>query len=159
MIIIGVICIAVLVAIILFIVYSTKPKEMMSFKESIDLTELPIVTFLSGDKKLNFLLDTGSNNSLINASILDKIQAEALPYKSTSFGAEGTEVETPAYNIKFQYKSTSYKVVFFAMNLDVAFDKVKKESGVTIHGILGNKFFERYKYVLDFESLKVYNKK
>ena len=42
----------------------------MSFKEAMDLVELPVVTFYNGDKKLNFLLDTGSNISQINSSIL-----------------------------------------------------------------------------------------
>ena len=39
----------------------------MSFKEAMDLVELPVVTFYNGDKKLNFLLDTGSNMCVINS--------------------------------------------------------------------------------------------
>lgn len=47
-----------------------RKKVNMSFKEAMDLVELPVVTFFNGDKKLNFLLDTGSNISQINSSIL-----------------------------------------------------------------------------------------
>ena len=48
--------------------YRNKVKEQtkISFKEGLDLTELPIVTFNQGDVKLHFLLDTGSNISFIN---------------------------------------------------------------------------------------------
>lgn len=42
----------------------------MSFKESMDLVELPIITFYNNGKKLNFLLDTGANNSIINKSVI-----------------------------------------------------------------------------------------
>ena len=44
-------------------------KESMSFREAIDLVGLPIVTFYQGDRKYNFLLDTGANLSVINLSI------------------------------------------------------------------------------------------
>ena len=39
-----------------------------------------------------------------------------------------------------------------------AFGNIKKETGVTIHGILGSDFFTRYKYVLDFDKLIFYKK-
>ena len=40
--------------------------DAMSFQNSMDLAELPVVTFRQGDKKINFLLDTGSNNCIID---------------------------------------------------------------------------------------------
>ena len=42
----------------------------ISFKEAMDLVELPIITFYNCNTKLNFLLDTGSNNSHINKKML-----------------------------------------------------------------------------------------
>ena len=44
-------------------------------------------------------------------------------------------------------------------NLDKPFSNIKQESGVIIHGILGNNFFKRNKSILDFEELKAYFKK
>ena len=38
----------------------------ISFRESMDLVQLPIVTFMNNGKKLNFLLDTGASYSSIN---------------------------------------------------------------------------------------------
>ena len=46
-------------------------RKKISFKEAIDLTELPVVTFISKGRKLNFLLDTGANNSILNASVAE----------------------------------------------------------------------------------------
>ena len=38
-----------------------KKSSEISFREAMDLAELPVITFYNGDKKINFLLDTGSN--------------------------------------------------------------------------------------------------
>ena len=55
-----------IVALIAYIInkVETSKKEVnsrMSFKESLDVIELLIVTFYQGDKKRNFILDSGSN--------------------------------------------------------------------------------------------------
>ena len=59
----------ILISIIIMQNYNRK-KVKMSFKESMNLTELPIVTFYNGTNKLNFLLDTGSNLCVINSNSL-----------------------------------------------------------------------------------------
>ena len=56
------------------------------------------------------------------------------------------------------YKEQDFTSDFCVMDLSAAFDNVKNESGVTVHGILGNSFFTKYKYVLDFDELVAYNK-
>ena len=37
--------------------------DAMSFKQGMDLTGIPVCTFNQGDKKLNFILDTGSTDN------------------------------------------------------------------------------------------------
>lgn len=46
----------------------------MSFKEALDLAGLPVVTFNVGKHKVNFLLDTGSDSSSINMSVLPSLK-------------------------------------------------------------------------------------
>ena len=58
----------------LFNKLSGKNIESMSFMESMNLTELPVVTFYQEDKKFNFLLDTGSSDCIIDSNILDQIE-------------------------------------------------------------------------------------
>ena len=55
-------------------------------------------------------------------------------------------------------KDKSFTGIFGIVNLDTAFKDVKDQSGVQLHGILGNDFFTKYKYVLDFVELIAYNK-
>ena len=66
-----------------------KNDNIISFKQGFDLTELPIVTLQQGDKKLNFLLDTGSNNSIIDKNILEKIEYKRVNKQSNLFGIDG----------------------------------------------------------------------
>ena len=48
------------------------------FKESMDLLSMPIITFENNGAKLHFLLDTGSNNSLIDIDCLEKFTVTSL---------------------------------------------------------------------------------
>lgn len=132
----------------------------MSFKEALDLVELPVVTFYNGDKKLNFLLDTGSNISQINSSVLPLLDYKKVEEKNMDVtGIEGNKVNTEFCEMTITYKGQEFVGEFCIHDLDEAFSIVKEESGVQIHGILGSLFFQKYKYVFDFASLIAYSKK
>lgn len=133
-----------------------KEKTKISFKEGLDLTELPIVTFYQGNKKLHFLLDTGSNISYINKDVLKEIKATDLKSASNTFGVEGSGIETRHYNIEIGYKDNKFVEEFGAVNLNAAFSTIEADSGIKLHGIIGNRFFEKYKYILDFKELTAY---
>jgi flagellar basal body rod protein FlgB len=135
-----------------------RKKVEMSFKESMNLTELPIVTFYNGSTKLNFLLDTGANLCVINSRLIDSLNYKKLDEKGSVFGMEGNSVDIDYISMDFTYNSKSYSSSFQVVDMQEAFDRIKQESGVTVHGILGSKFFEEYKYVLDFKELIAYTK-
>ena len=135
-----------------------KSKSRISFKESMDLTELPVVTFYNNNQKLNFLLDTGSNDSHINMSVLPNLEHEILQYQKNLIGVEGNPIECLFCNMAITYKDQKFEGDFSVTELDDAFNAIKQESGVQIHGILGSKFFQKYRYVLDFDSLIAYLK-
>lgn len=130
----------------------------MSFKEAMDLVELPVVTFLNGDKKLNFLLDTGSNMCVINSRNIESLSYTKLDERGSIHGMEGNAVDVEYISMDFTHNGKPYTSTFQVVDMQEAFDRVKQESGVTIHGILGSKFFEEYKYVLDFKELIAYTK-
>lgn len=135
-----------------------KNKSKISFKESMDLTELPVITFTNNDIKLNFLLDTGSNNSFINKSILNMLDYKELNGASNIIGFEGNKIENSICEMKIGYKDYVFDTTFNIADLDASFNVIKQEDGVQLHGILGSLFFQKYKYVLDFQSLIAYMK-
>lgn len=137
-------------------------KYDISFKESMDLTDLPVVTFYCGSRKLNFLLDTGSNSSHINSVIMEKAKnmEDAFNGKTLKFmGVEGNEKTTKVYNLRLTYNNTVFDEEFSATDLTKAFSAIKKETGVQVHGILGSVFLQKYKYIIDFDKLKVHIRK
>lgn len=132
--------------------------DAMSFQNSIDLAELPVVTFYQGDKKINLLLDTGSNNCVIDKKFLKSIKHEMLKCSTNIFGLEGNSQESKVCVIRMSYKGKEYEYPYVVQDMSAAFSSIKKETGVTIHGMLGSKFFNEFKYVLDFDELIAYSK-
>jgi hypothetical protein len=143
-------------------VYYMYPKSIrMSFKESLDLCELPVITLVSNNIKLNFLLDTGSNDSIINKKLIHKnIKATKCENMYSSImGMEGTSQEVEIYSIDLNYKNQVFTDNFLATDMDMAFSQIKQDTGVQLHGILGVNFFTKYKYILNFDKLIAESKK
>lgn len=160
----------IIILIILFIIATTiisiyhlkttikKVKTQISFRESMDLVELPIITFYNDKTKLNFLLDTGCNNSCINSSVLPYLNYISYDGNSSLTDFAGNKYEKTFCEMVITRKDKSFTGIFGVVDLDAAFKDVKDQSGVQLHGILGNDFFTKYKYVLDFVELIAYNK-
>lgn len=135
-----------------------KKRENMSFREAMDLVELPVVTFYNKDTKLNFLLDTGSDLSYINKSILPSLKYKEVNESRSIISVGGNSQTLGCCDMTVTYRNQKFIDRFYISNLDEAFGAIKAETGVQIHGILGSKFFAKYKYILDFESLVAYSK-
>lgn len=140
--------------------YKQKKRVNMSFKEAMDLTELPIITFINGNKKLNFLLDTGSNICQINSSLMPELEYKMIEGKTLDIiGIEGNKITSGFCEMTVKYKNQEFVGEFFIHDLSQAFDTIKAENGVQIHGIIGSLFLQKYKYILDFVQLIAYSKK
>lgn len=155
-----IICAIILIitaAIITGILAGIKRKNSeISFREAMDLAELPVITFYNGDRKINFLLDTGSNISYLNKNIVSSLVVESTGEESNIIGIEGNKVNCKICKMIIRRKNQEFEEEFSIADLDKAFRIVKEESGVQIHGILGSRFFEKYKYVLDFKDYIAY---
>ena len=141
-----------------FVCDKRKPNlNKMSFRESMDLTGLPIVTFKQGENKLNFVLDTGAFSSLLDARILDTIEHTPLEGTSVGYGIDGKEHTMERVGLVLSYKDKEYSDAFRVLDMSRSFDSLKRDYGVTVHGLLSSSFFERYKYILDYNELVAYS--
>lgn len=136
-----------------------EPNCKMSFRESLDLAELPVVTFYQGKTKINFILDTGSNLSIIDKSVASRLEIEPSDLNVSIIGIEGNSKNVTTGVMKVAYKDIQFEDVFQIIDMSKSFKSIKDRTGVTVHGILGNGFFQKYQYVLDFESMIAYTKK
>lgn len=131
----------------------------ISIKESLDLCNLPIVTFNNNDVKLNFIFDTGSEDNHICKSVLKKISYNESKETITVQGFNSESSSNGSAIIRLNYKDNEYEDLFYiSKELDKTFKDVKNDTGVQLHGIIGNKFFVKYGYIFDFNELLIYSK-
>ena len=133
-------------------------KSKVSFMEAYDLTGLPIVTFKQGKTKFNCLLDTGATKSVIVPTMLDILKYADNNNTGTIFGMEGNIIDTKYVNIDFKHKNKEYTEEFQVVDMSNAFEALKNDTGVTIHGIIGGSFFAKYGYVIDYKDFVAYSK-
>ena len=131
----------------------------VSFRQGFVSPNIPIATFSQGDKDIVFLLDTGSDNNVINKGALEYVEHERVEGGDTTTlsGVNGT-TEVEHCSIKFSCDEDSYKADFLVADLNEAFNTIKKGHCITIHGILGSNFLRNHNVVLDFNNLTAYSK-
>lgn len=160
--IIAVILLLIALAISVFFLYKEiRPSNAMSFYESMNLVNLPILTFKVGNEPINFLFDSGMMQSTIDIRVLELLK---LPYKKhdktfSVYGITGNTLDLPSVLMDVEYKGTIYEGHFVAQDLSGSMDMIKQEYGVRIHGVIGTDFLSKYNYVIDFQRMLVYNKK
>ncbi len=136
-----------------------KNKATIPFKESVDLIGLPIVTFTNNGQKLHFLLDTGSDDSYIVPSILDKlIIVSKHDSKDVIMTAGGNVASAGAVTLSISYKNHTFMNLFKISDMENIFEEAFSTSGIVVHGILGSIFFNKYNYILDFKELQATSK-
>lgn len=131
--------------------------DSMSFRETMDLCELPIVTFMNNGKKLNFLLDTGASKSVIHSGALDGLTYKSLNKSGDIYGIDGKRRDASFINMSIGYKGKDYDEEFQSIDMSIPFSNLKADFGVNLHGILSSTFFQKYKYILDFDELVAYS--
>ena len=121
-------------------------------------TGLPLIVVKLFENDICFMLDTGSNRNIIDHRIFDHFkdrlkQSESSDEVCTLNGtATGMKVDIP-----FCFENFDYLEPFLCTEMADAFDKINEEADIQIHGILGNHFFLKHGWVLDFDKVIVYN--
>ena len=155
-----VLLLAGIAAIVAHFVDSARKKvsyDSMSFRETMDLCELPIVTFMNNGKKLNFLLDTGASKSVIHSGALEGLTYKSINKSGDVYGMDGKRKDVSFINMSIEYRGKDYNEEFQSIDMSVPFSNLKADFGVNLHGILSSTFFQKYKYVLNFDELVAYS--
>ena len=128
--------------------------------EGLNLTGLPIVTLTNNGHKLNFVLDTGSANSLINKDELGRVAFENTDYVSSISGIDNkVRKEEVVVKMSLVYKDKITEGLFVVTDLNDVFASIRSETGVQLHGLLGSNFFAENKYVIDYNEMVAYSKR
>lgn len=126
--------------------------------ETFNLTDIPIITMFSGTNKINFLLDTGASQSFISQKASKYINGIETTCDLSLISANGSEEShCKVVETILSFKHRNFKVKLTVnKNLDTAFFDLKEKKGITLHGILGSDFFNKYSYIIDFKKYVAY---
>ncbi|HJG14284.1 MAG TPA: retroviral-like aspartic protease [Bacteroides xylanisolvens] len=117
---------------------------------------LPTIPVEVNNKKLCFILDTGSTCSLIDSTVVeyfkDIIELVGDYYIS---GIEGTKHKVDMITLPFNFEGQIYKPKFCVRPLLDAFKSIEDESGIQVHGLIGTDFLLKNKWIIDFNELKI----
>lgn len=124
---------------------------------------LPIIALSNNGNVLNFLIDSGSNISHICSEYFDDLKANVIgTFKNDTvegLGAVNTGI-TMCNTVLEDINGNEYSVnLSVSDQLSVVSKSIEESTGIKIHGLLGTDFLRVFKYIVDFESLRVYTKK
>lgn len=135
-------------------------EHSISFKESMDLINVPIITFKVEDRSVNFLLDTGSNISYISDIIIKDLGGLGITNKCSENlsvqGISGATNVSDRVDLRLDHNNQTLIGRFFVIDFTDIKNSVNLP-GIEIGGILGSNFFNAYKYTIDFRKLVAYN--
>ena len=130
----------------------------LSFKESMELSGLPVIALTYNKKAFNFIVDTGSNVSHINKELIDtnKIRTRATDIKHVVQGISGDNIQGNTVNITLSHNGKKCSNNFVVSDLKEVLDSIKEATGIEISGILGTDFFSEQKCIIDFNEYTIY---
>lgn len=125
-------------------------REIVSFKDAVRETGMPIVTFWSRGRELKFLIDTGASTSCISKEILQLIPHTKCRKRKELVGIGGS-TKSILRKIQIEYGRSMYKLSVWGVD-----SSAFSAASVKIDGILGNDFMEHYGITIDYISHKLY---
>lgn len=123
---------------------------------------LPIIPVTIGDYCISFIVDTGATVSLIDKSVADRL-GELVVIKEESnymLSVDGNykEVKHKAV-VNFILNEIPFTHEFLCESLYESLIKIETECNIQVHGILGNDFLMKNRWIIDYERLEVVQNK
>lgn len=148
---IGTIIVFILIPIVaLFINAVEEYNKGIPFDKSYKEVGIPVITLTNNGKQFNFLVDTGANYCIINESHLTEFEYKELKGEGTIFGMEGNVQKTNFVQASLYYEKDEFVANFQVLDISGALDRINKQYGITVHGVLGSEFLEENRSKINF---------
>lgn len=137
-------------------VYSCSPdrsQTLSSVEFSLERNAILVRTMLNDDGPFTLLVDTGTDPSVIDSTLADKLTWPAVSIGSHGSGAGGRSAEVtllPPLAVKFG-TSTPERKMFLGVDLKPIGDRL----GTPVHGILGYNVLAGKRVVIDFPNEQI----
>lgn len=140
--------------------FSVNAQDQYEFVDVVAMQHQPIVKGTLNGKKAYFLLDTGSDVTLINKSdakrfgFLYRDRYDLREYKLSGLGKSSTEL-LGIYDLELQLGSQKIKDIFLAYDITNIVNSLHAGHALHINGIIGSKALRRYGFVIDYDLKEV----
>lgn len=121
----------------------------------INLHKKPIIEATLNGKKAYFLLDTGSDITMLSKHD-DKKYGFKLLVRDENHAALGiggkTAGMTSAYQVRLELGTTRINTRYLAHDLSAIAQAIEKDTGLSISGIIGSDAMKRYGIIIDYKN-------
>lgn len=127
-----------------------KKKEVFKFDKYFAAARIPVITLYQNGKEFNFIVDTGSDNCILDKETLNRINYENVNM-TMSLSGLGTEQQATVCKTVF----SGYGVEFLVVDLSTAFEGYRK-NGFIVAGMIGVSFLHTFGFIIDFTKMEMY---
>jgi len=125
----------------------------LSFENSFEHIKLPVVRLKSGNTVINFLVDSGAQASYIDENVLKLINVSEVPEtEGIVIGINNSSCKTGLCNVVLQHEkhTMEFQMQTFDFKKVICNDE-DLTGGITITGLLGSDFLQKYNGVIDYK--------
>lgn len=136
--------------------YTVKRRAAKTLNFTIDDNNTPVMTVIQDDMELNFIIDTGSSVSAIDANSLNSIRSYKLSKTGQVVGIDGIPESVDYYEIPFSYNNYEYNHTFGVKDFSLAFKSVEENLNKPIHGLIGSDFCNENGFIINFQTKEIH---
>lgn len=139
--------------------HSTTRVSQQNFSKLLKKTKFPVISFTNNNITLNFIIDTGAEISCIDSRILTNLKYNNVKEMAKCAGLDGAVLDLDRNEMTLKdANGREYFLDFYARDFSDAFDQLNASIGITLCGLIGNDFLQKYKSIIDFEQMIIYLK-
>ena len=140
---------ALIISIVVVIVYKLSNHSQVYSFSLTSKVDIPYITIDIQGQLLNMIIDTGCGVSIISAKALALIKHDDSSRKINLQAVTQEELPSDMVTIPFTINGKDISEDFVVYSAD-DFGNFEANSGITMHGLLGNEFLERTKCRINY---------
>ena len=148
-----------ILSLFLFSNFTDKNDPVYEYLEIVDLTLKPVIEVTLNGKKAYFLIDTGSDITILNARDTKKYGFGIVKraFENHSLVGMGGSVSSiySTYDVELKVGSSRVMNRYLAHDLSRVVKRLEEKISIRISGIIGSDLMKRYGFVIDYANKQV----
>ena len=135
--------------------YDSEFEKIGKLGEHFKKTKIPTIKLTINNKRYTFILDSGASTNILDKSFAEELKLYTTQNNIEVLGTGGVENSSKETNLEFLYNNQKFKEPFTIVNLGTPREYLLN-IGIDVKGLLSADFFEKYKWMLDFNNIVIW---